>query len=753
MSMSVDPQPVPAVGRSERAAVSPTAKVRALARPIAQLRELLIAKTTEHQLAGDQLRLVEDAFDFAVAAHEGQLRASGEPYVTHPAEAALILADLGLDASTLAAALLHDVPEDTSITTGEIAARFGDEVANLVDGVTKLSKFSSLSAEEQHAESMRKMFLAMAQDIRVVLIKLGDRLHNMRTIAALPSEKQTRIARQTLEIYAPLAERLGIWQIKWELEDLSFKTLEPERYHELAALVDLRRDARSNYIERAIAVLRPELERAGIHAEFSGRAKHLYSIHKKMSRKGTDFSEIYDVYAIRVIVDDLRDCYAALGTVHSVWRPIHNQFDDYIAIPKNNLYQSLHTAVVALDGRPLEVQIRTRSMHQVAEVGIAAHWRYKDGVRPDAAYDAKLAWLRQLLEWQRDVTDATEFLEGVRVDIFQDQVYVFTPKGDVKELAGGATPLDFAYLVHTDIGHRCIGAKVNNRLVPLEYRLKSGDIVEIVTSRGKHGPSRDWLSIVGTRQARDKIRQWFKQQERSENIVHGRESLERELRRLARTSIDVIGRERIDEVARQLNQGTADDLYAAIGHGAVGAQQVVSRLGVAADDAKAILPFAEASTVAVGIERTGAIRVKGVPDLLTRFGRCCRPVPGDPIVGFITRGKGVTVHLASCDAALSAREASRMIDVEWEMAIAPSESYPVTIRIEAGDRTGLLSDITQVVADQRVNILSASVQTTSGSSAEVLTTLAVSSISELARLMARIERIRGVRSVSREQRQ
>ena len=399
------------------------------------------------------------------------------------------------------------------------------------------------------------------------------------------------------------------------------------------------------------------------------------------------------------------------------------------------------------------VQIRTRSMHQVAEVGIAAHWRYKFFFKQKTAYDAKLAWLRQLLEWQRDVTDATEFLEGVRVDIFQDQVYVFTPKGDVKELAGGATPLDFAYLVHTDIGHRCIGAKVNNRLVPLEYRLKSGDIVEIVTSRGKHGPSRDWLSIVGTRQARDKIRQWFKQQERSENIVHGRESLERELRRLARTSIDVIGRERIDEAARQLNQGTADDLYAAIGHGEIGAQQVVSRLGVAADDAKAILPFTGASTVAVGFERTGAIRVKGVPDLLTRFGRCCRPVPGDPIVGFITRGKGVTVHLSSCDAALSAREASRMIDVEWEMASAPTESYPVTIRIEAGDRTGLLSEITQVVADQRVNILSASVQTSNASSAEVLTTLAVSSISELARLMARIERIRGVRSVSREQRQ
>jgi GTP pyrophosphokinase len=663
------------------------------------------------------------------------------------------LADLGLDPATLAAALLHDVPEDTNVTTAELAERFGDEVASLVEGVTKLSKFSALSAEEQHAESIRKMFLAMAQDIRVVLIKLGDRLHNMRTLAALPTEKQRRIARQTVEIYAPLAERLGIWQIKWELEDLSFKALEPDRYHELAQLVDLRRGARADYVTRAIEVLRPELERAGIHAEFSGRAKHLYSIHKKMARKGTDFSEIYDVYAIRVIVENLRDCYAALGAVHAVWRPIPNQFDDYIAVPKNNLYQSLHTAVVALDGRPLEVQIRTRSMHEVAEVGIAAHWRYKDGTHPDAAYDQKLAWLRQLLEWQRDVTDASEFLEGVRTDVFQDQVYVFTPKGDVKELVSGATPLDFAYLVHTDVGHRCIGAKVNNRLVPLEYRLKSGDIVEVVTSRGKHGPSRDWLSIVATRQARDKIRQWFKHQERDENVTHGREALERELRRLARSSIEAVGRERLDEIARQMNQGSADDLFAAIGYGAIGPQQVVSRLGVAADDAKALLPYTGAAPYIGPAERTGGIRVKGVPDLLTRFGRCCRPLPGDPIVGFITRGKGVTVHLASCDAASSAREASRLIDVEWETTTVATESYPVTIRIDATDRTGLLSDITQVVAEQKVNILSATVGTTNGTNAEVFATLAVASISELARLMARIERIRGVRSVSREQRQ
>ncbi len=751
--MSVEPQPLASSsGRAPRSA-DPVAKVRALARPVGELREKLLMKVRDTHGTDTALKLVADAFDFAVAAHGTQVRASGEPYVTHPAEAAIILADLGLDPVTLAAALLHDVPEDTSITTAALAERFGDEVANLVDGVTKLSKFSALSAEEQHAESIRKMFLAMSQDIRVVLIKLGDRLHNMRTLAALGAEKQRRIARQTLEIYAPLAERLGIWQMKWELEDLSFKALEPDRYHELARLVDMRRDARADYVTRAIEVLRPELEKAGIQAEFSGRAKHLYSIHKKMTRKSTDFSEIYDVFAVRIIVEDLRECYAALGAVHSVWRPIPGQFDDYIAVPKNNLYQSLHTAVVALDGRPLEVQIRTRSMHEVAEVGIAAHWHYKDGTRSDAAYDAKLAWLRQLLEWQRDVTDASEFLEGVRLDVFQDQVYVFTPKGDVKELAAGATPLDFAYLVHTDIGHRCIGAKVNNRLVPLEYRLKSGDIVEVVTARGKHGPSRDWLSIVATRQARDKIRQWFKHQEKDENITHGRESLERELRRLARTTLEAVGRERIDEIAKQMNQGSADDLFAAIGYGAIGPQQVVSRLGVASDDAQEILPLTVSPQQIAPAERTGGIRVKGVPDLLTRFGRCCRPLPGDPIVGFITRGKGVTVHLESCSASSSAREASRLIDVEWELTPATTESYPVTIRIEASDRTGLLSDITQVVAEQKVNILAASVGMSGAGNAEVLATLGVGSISELARLMARIERVRGVRSVSREQRQ
>ena len=546
------------------------------------LEAALLASITEHHPNAD-LTKVKEAFALAVDAHTGQLRATGEPYVTHPIASAQILADLGIEPVAIEAALLHDVPEDTEYSLTDVEERFGAEVAQLVDGVTKLSKFSTHSHEQQQAENIRKMLLAMAQDIRVVLIKLADRLHNMRTLYGLPSEKQQRIARQTLEIYAPLAERLGIWQMKWELEDLAFKALDPERFRELAKLLDTRRKGRESYIDRAIAELRPRLADAGIEADLQGRPKHIYSIWKKMERKGAEFGEIYDVYAIRLLVEDVRDCYAALGIVHSLWRPIPGQFDDYIAVPKNNLYQSLHTAVIALDGKPLEIQIRTQQMHQVSEVGIAAHWRYKEGTKSDREYDAKLAWLRQLMEWQRDVSDATEFVEGIKLDIFQDQVFVFTPKGDIKDLPAGATPLDFAYRIHTDVGHRTIGAKVNNRLVPLDYRLKNGDIVEIVTTKGEHGPSRDWMNVVRTSHAREKIRQWFKRKDRDENIVHGRESLERELRRLARTSISAVGPDRIAEVGRALNHETLDDFYAAIGYGAVSAQSVVMKLGVVDD--------------------------------------------------------------------------------------------------------------------------------------------------------------------------
>jgi GTP diphosphokinase / guanosine-3',5'-bis(diphosphate) 3'-diphosphatase len=709
------------------------------------LRSALKASIAAHHPTAD-LTDVDGAFDMAVDAHQGQPRATGEPYVTHPIASAQILADLGIDPIAIEAALLHDVPEDTEYSLTDIEDRFSAEVAHLVDGVTKLSRFSTLSHEQQQAENIRKMLLAMAEDIRVVLIKLADRLHNMRTLYGLPSEKRLRIARQTMEIYAPLAERLGIWQIKWELEDLAFKILEPERFRELARLLDTRRKGRESYIDRAISELEPRLKAAGIESDLEGRPKHIYSIWKKMQRKSAEFGEIYDVYAIRVLVDEVRDCYAALGIVHSLWRPIPGQFDDYIAVPKNNLYQSLHTAVIALDGKPLEIQIRTHQMHQVSEVGIAAHWRYKEGSKSDREYDAKLAWLRQLLDWQREVSesDATEFVEGIKLDIFQDQVFVFTPRGDIKDLPAGATPLDFAYRIHTDVGHRTIGAKINNRLVPLDYRLKNGDIVEIVTTKGEHGPSRDWLNVVRTSHAREKIRQWFKRKDRDENIVHGRESLERELRRLARTTLAAVGNDKIAEVARQLNHDSVDDFYAAIGYGAIGAQAVVMRLGVV-DDGQGQLP-----TVAPAqhVPRTGGVRVKGVGDLLVRFAKCCHPIPGDPIVGFITRGKGVTVHLRSCPTVVNEREVSRLIEVEWEAE--PSETYPIAIRVEAYDRTGLLNDITQVVAENKVNIVAAQVGVTPDHTAVVSATIQVHSVSQLARVMGRIENLKDVISVQRD---
>ena len=498
----------------------------------------LIAEARRHRPTVN-VALIERAHEVASTAHEGQLRASGEPYITHPTAVAYELATLQMDAETLAAGLLHDVPEDTDYPLADIEKRFGREVARLVDGVTKLSKFGSArSTEEQQAENIRKMFMAMAEDVRVVIIKLADRLHNMRTLQFLPPEKQERIARQTMEIYAPLAHRLGMWQIKWELEDLSFKVLEPETYSPA-------RDAAGRQPQGARVVHQSvhHHPRARSWPQWGSRPRSAAGpststrIVKKMERKGAEFHEIYDLHAIRVLVDDVKDCYGALGVVHAIWRPIPGQFDDYIAMPKANLYQSLHTAVIGPDAKPLEVQIRTRQMHEVAEAGIAAHWRYKEGSRADRRYDEKLAWVRQLMDWQREVADATEFVEGLKLDVFQDQVFVFTPKGDVKDLPAGATPLDFAYRIHTDVGHRTIGAKVNNRLVPLDYRLRNGDIVEIVTTKASHGPSRDWLAIVQTNQAREKIRAWFKRQQRDENIAQGRELLDRELRRLAHETL------------------------------------------------------------------------------------------------------------------------------------------------------------------------------------------------------------------------
>ncbi|MDP9266068.1 MAG: bifunctional (p)ppGpp synthetase/guanosine-3',5'-bis(diphosphate) 3'-pyrophosphohydrolase [Chloroflexota bacterium] len=706
--------------------------------------DTLVAELVRHSPDADT-ELVRRAYAYAAEAHEGQRRVSGGPFIEHPAAAALLVAELGLDAATVAAALLHDVPEDTPRSTDDLRREFGDEIARLVEGVTKLSRFSGQTSDQQQAENIRKMFLAMADDLRVVVIKLCDRLHNMRTLGALPPAKQQRIARQTIEIYAPLAHRLGIWQIKWELEDLAFKYLEPEHYRDLAEQLASRRNERERYIDSAMKLLAKELERAGIRAELAGRAKHLWSIAQKMRRKAVSFGEVYDLLAVRVVVADVPSCYAALGVVHTLWPPIPGQFDDYIAMPKNNLYQSLHTAVIGPDGQPLEIQLRTHEMHTLAEHGIAAHWRYKEGGKGDPKYESKLAWVRQLVEWQHDVADATEFVESLKVDVFQDQVFVFTPKGEVKDLAAGSTPIDFAYRIHTDIGHRCIGAKVNGRIVPLDHRLSSGDIVEIITSKAARGPSRDWLTMVRTPGAREKIRQWFKRQQREENVSHGRELLDKEMRRIAQRSLSDIGDDDLRRVTEALNLHDVDTLFASLGYGAITPAQVVTRLGIVDDQELAIPEVAPPQPPAAS---PGGVRVKGVGDLLVRFAVCCNPVPGDPIVGYITRGRGVTVHRADCTNVRGSGERERLVEVDWEHRLA--RTYPVAIRIEGWDRDGFLRDVAAVISENQVQLVSLSANANADRSATVNATLQVTSIEQLSRVLAKLESVRDVFTVSRD---
>ncbi len=692
--------------------------------------------------------LIRRAYDYAAAAHEGQRRATGGPYIEHPAATALLMAQLGMDPKSIAAALLHDVPEDTERTNEDLRREFGEEIARLVEGVTKLSQVGGQRAaathEQRQAEDLRKMFLAMATDLRVVVIKLCDRLHNMRTLAPMPADKQLRTAKQTMEIYAPLAHRLGIWQIKWELEDLAFQYLEPDHFRQVTEQLAQRRQIRERSIDEAMRILARELEKAGVRAEISGRAKHLWSIAQKMRRKSVSMNEVYDLLAVRVIVDDVPACYAALGVVHSLWRPIPGQFDDYIAVPKPNLYQSLHTAVMGPDGQPLEIQVRTQEMHQLAEYGIAAHWRYKEGGKADPKYESKLAWIRQLMEWQHDVADATEFIESLKVDVFHDQVFVFTPKGEVKELPAGSTPIDFAYRIHSDIGHRCIGAKVNGRIVPLDHKLVSGDIVEIITSKAARGPSRDWIAIVRTPGAREKIRQWFKKQMREENIAHGKELLDRELKRITKRSLPDIGAADLLKAATELNMHDVDSLFAALGYGALSGAQVVTRLGILDEQAQAIpgqAPPAPPRTA-------GGIRVKGMGDLLVRFGVCCDPVPGDPIVGYITRGRGVTVHRADCTNVRNMAERERIVEVEWERT--GPQTYPVAVKIVAWDRTGLVRDVASVISEDQVQLLSLAANVAPDKTATVSVVMQVTSVEQLSRVLAKLEHIRDVFSVSRD---
>jgi GTP pyrophosphokinase len=711
--------------------------------------EDLLTKVREY-LPPAGVALVERALEFATRCHEGQFRRSGDPTITHPLHAAYSVAELQLDAETVAAALLHDVQEDCGVTNHELEKRFGRTVARLVEGVTKLGQIPWQALEDKaaderlQAENLRKMFLAMAQDLRVVLIKLADRLHNMLTLYALPPEDQVRISRETLEIYAPLASRLGIWQFKWQLEDLAFRYLEPDKYRAIAAMLAAKREARQRYIAQVQELLKSELARNGIQAEVHGRAKHIYSIYQKMQRyvvEGRSPNEIYDLLAVRVLVDTVPDCYKALGVIHGLWTPIPGTFDDYIAKPKESMYQSLHTTVMGPGGRPLEVQIRTHGMHRVAEYGVAAHWRYKEGSGGDARYLERLAWLRQLLEWHRELAGAAELVEAVKTDIFQDQVYVFTPKGEVKELARGATPIDFAYLIHTDLGHSCVGARVNGRLVPLNYQLQNGDVVEIITSRTSRGPSRDWLNphlgYVRTSHARQKIRQWFKRQERAENIARGREMLERELKRLGLQLSEVE-----EEVLRVTQAPTLEELCLRIGYGEMSSQQVALRLS------HLIEPPAEPTT-APPTQRptyTGGVRVLGTGDLLTRLARCCQPVPGDAIVGYVTRGEGVTIHRQDCRNIL-ALERERLVEVEW----ADSGSvYPVAVRIDAWDRVGLLRDVSTLVADERVNMTGVHTDEHPDGTITIYVTLETRGIAQLMRLLNKLETVRGVISVERQ---
>ncbi|HNU94719.1 MAG TPA: bifunctional (p)ppGpp synthetase/guanosine-3',5'-bis(diphosphate) 3'-pyrophosphohydrolase [Bacillota bacterium] len=698
--------------------------------------------------------IVERAWDYAEQAHHGQIRESGEPYFDHPAAVAFILADMDLDPNTIASGLLHDVVEDTGKHYEELASAFGTEVAGLVDGVTKLSRMDFKTREEQQAESLRKMFVAMAKDIRVILIKLADRLHNMRTLRECQLDKQKRVAGETVEIYAPLAHRLGMWRIKWELEDLALRYLEPGVYYELVEKVATKRQEREGYIEEARQTLSAALEEIGVPAEIQGRPKHFYSIYQKMIKQGKDFSEIWDLMGLRVIVGTLRECYAVLGAVHSIWKPIPGRFKDYVAMPKSNMYQSLHTTVIGPRGEPLEIQIRTWEMHRTAEYGIAAHWRYKDGGAGGGDFEDKITWLRQILDWQKETHNGTEFVETLKVDLFSDEVYVFTPKGDVKTLPAGSTPIDFAYAVHTDIGNRCAGARVNGRMVPLGTLLATGDIVEIVTNKAQTGPSRDWLNIAKTSKAKGKIRQWFKEQRREESIERGKEMLERDLRRMGHEVHANLKEERLAEAAHKFSYQNADDLLASIGYGKLSAAMVVGKLvpEKAAEKSPESV-FEEAARPLAGATRpsrsTHGVVVRGIDGVLVRFARCCNPVPGDPIVGYITRGRGVSVHREDCPniSAMMGEDEGRQVDVSWDTGNATS--YPVEIEMEASDSPGLLTGVMNAVLEMKAHVSAVNARTLRNRMALINMTVEINDVAHMNNVIGRLKRLQGVQNVHR----
>lgn len=718
-----------------------------------------IVSEVKHTQPGANVDLISNAYELAREAHEGQKRASGEEYIIHPLNVAYILSDMHLDEAAISAALLHDVVEDTTFTIEEMQEKFGDEVAMLIDGVTKLGKIEYKSKEEQQLENYRKLFLAMAKDLRVILIKLADRLHNMRTLKYMRADKQKRIARETIEIYAPLANRLGISNIKCELEDLCLRYLEPEIYYDLVENVKQKRQERQAFIDDAMAQLREKLVSAGMKAEIRGRAKHFYSIYRKMRRDNKDISEIYDLSAVRVLVETESECYGVLGLIHAMWKPMPGRFKDYIAMPKSNGYQSLHTTVMTR-GYPLEIQIRTFAMHQVSEYGFAAHWKYKEtGKSTNAAnaYDQKMSWLRQMVNLQQELADPREYVEALKVDVFADEVFVFTPRGDVIGLPKGSIPLDFAYRIHTEVGHHCVGAKVNGKLVPLEYKLKNGDIVSIITNKANNGPSRDWLNIVASSETRNKIRSWFKKATREENIERGRELIEKEAKRLGYEPRELLKNDRLTQVAKKFNVNTEDDLLASLGFGGVTVNGILTKLidlhkqelkENTAPDVSKLLSELKPQQGEVKKSSHGVL-VEGEAGILVHLARCCNPIPGDPIVGFVTRGRGVSVHRADCTNIFhDAGDYSRALEVDWDIGL--DKDYTVQIVITCNDRSGMLTNLLAVTSEMKVNISSINAKPNrNNKTSTVVMGLEVKNAQQVAQIMTKFRRLKDVYSVSR----